>query len=93
MLIENYLILNTSNDDSFYINNLVMKTFAQIFFENNAFLINNGLLEKKLDCSVDWIVKKCKNSFEFHSKLFIVNKHGLNNKTIKLIVKCYFVKS
>ncbi len=59
----------------------------------NAFLINNGLLEKKLDCSVDWIVKKCKNSFEFHSKLFIVNKHGLNNKTIKLIVKCYFVKS
>jgi len=24
-----------------------MKTFAQLFFENNAFIINNELLEKK----------------------------------------------
>jgi hypothetical protein len=48
MLMENYLILNTLNDDSFYINNLIMKTFAQLFFESNAFLINSGLLKKKI---------------------------------------------
>jgi hypothetical protein len=33
----NNLILITLNDDSFYINNLIMKTFEQFFFENNAF--------------------------------------------------------
>ncbi len=39
----NDLILNTLNDDSFQTNNLIMKTFAQLFFESNAFDINSGL--------------------------------------------------
>ncbi len=43
----NDLILNTLNDDSFQINNLIMKSFAQLFFESNAFLTNNGLLKKE----------------------------------------------
>jgi hypothetical protein len=40
-----------------------MKTLAQLVFESNAFLINNGLLKEKLDWLVDWIVKKFKNSY------------------------------
>ncbi len=40
MLMVNNFILNILNNDlTFYINNLVMKTFAQIFFENNAFIL------------------------------------------------------
>ncbi len=46
----NNLILVTLNDDSFYFNNLIMKTFAQLFFENNAFIMSSGLLKKiKMD--------------------------------------------
>jgi hypothetical protein len=41
----NILILNTFNDDSLYTNNLIMKTFVQLFIENNAFIINNELLK------------------------------------------------
>ncbi len=41
----NNLISNTLNDDSFYANNLIMKTFVQLFIENNAFITNNGLLK------------------------------------------------
>ncbi len=45
----NDLILNTLNDDSFQTNNLIMKTFAQLFFESKfAFIINNELLNKKI---------------------------------------------
>ncbi len=43
----NNLISNSLNDDSFYINNLIMKTFAQLFFENNACIINSELLKTK----------------------------------------------
>jgi hypothetical protein len=43
---------------------LIMKTFAQLFFENNAFIMSSGLLKKiKMDWSIDWIVKKFKNSY------------------------------
>jgi hypothetical protein len=38
------LILNTLNDDSYGINNLIIKTFGQFVFENNAFIMNSGLL-------------------------------------------------
>ncbi len=41
----NNLNINTLNDDSFYTSNLIMKTFAQLVFENNAFIINSGLLK------------------------------------------------
>jgi hypothetical protein len=41
----NSLILNTLNDDSLYTNNLIMKTFVQLFIQNNAFIMNNGLLK------------------------------------------------
>jgi len=41
----NKLILNALNDDSFWINNLIMKTFAQLCFANNAFIMNSGLLK------------------------------------------------
>jgi hypothetical protein len=45
MFIANNLILNSLNDYSFYINNLNMKTFAQLFFEHIAFIINGELLK------------------------------------------------
>jgi len=39
-----------------------MKTFAQLFFENNAFIIKSWLLKlKNMDWLVDKIVKKFKN--------------------------------
>ncbi len=41
----NNLILITLDDDSFYVNNLIMKTFEKLFFENNAFIMSNGLLK------------------------------------------------
>jgi hypothetical protein len=41
------MVNNLLYDDTFHINNLIMKTFAQFFFENNAFIMNNGLLNKK----------------------------------------------
>jgi hypothetical protein len=31
-----------------------MKTFAQLFFENNKFIINSGVLEKK-NGLVNWL--------------------------------------
>jgi hypothetical protein len=43
----NNLILNALNGDSLYTKNLIMKTFAQLFFKNNVFIINNGLLKFK----------------------------------------------
>jgi hypothetical protein len=36
----NNLIPNIINNDSFKTNNLIMKKFAQLFFENNAFIMN-----------------------------------------------------
>jgi hypothetical protein len=33
MFMVNNLILNSLNDDSFYTNNLIMKTFAQFFWK------------------------------------------------------------
>jgi hypothetical protein len=48
-----------------------MKTFAQLFFESNAFIINSELFEIKI-----WtgqLIKLLKNSkihIEFHSKFF-----------------------
>jgi hypothetical protein len=57
-----------------------MKTFAQFVFESNSFFINSGLFKKQ-----NWIgqlARLLKNSrihIEFHSKLFILTKHGLKN--------------
>jgi len=44
----NNLILNTLNDESFYTNNLIMMTFSQLIFSNNAFIVNSGLLKLKI---------------------------------------------
>jgi hypothetical protein len=44
----NNLILNTLNDDSFQTNNLIMKAFSQLFFENNALIVNSELLKFKI---------------------------------------------
>jgi hypothetical protein len=41
----NNLMLNTLTDESFQKNNLNMKIFAQLCFQNNAFIINNELLK------------------------------------------------
>jgi hypothetical protein len=41
----NNLILNPLNDDSFQTNNLIIKTFAQLIFENDAIIMNSGLLK------------------------------------------------
>jgi hypothetical protein len=49
----NNLILNALNGDSLYTTNLIMKTFAQLFFENNVFITNSGLLKLK---NTDWLI-------------------------------------
>jgi hypothetical protein len=52
--------------------NLVMKTFAQLFFENNAFIMNSVIL--KLKIWINQLSRLLRNSIihiEFHSKLFI----------------------
>jgi hypothetical protein len=59
-----------------------MKTFAQLFFENNTFIINHGLLINQLI----GLFKNSRIHIDFHSKLFIVTKHGLKNEIIKLNV-------
>jgi hypothetical protein len=54
-----------------------MKTFAQLFFENNAFIINSALL--KLKKWIGQLVGLLRNSnihIEFHSKLFIGLRMG-----------------
>ncbi len=45
---ENDLILNKLNDNSFQINNFIMKTFEILFLENNAFIMNSGLLKSNI---------------------------------------------
>jgi hypothetical protein len=48
MFMVNNLILNTLNDDWSETNNLIMKTISELSFENNAFIINSGLLKFKI---------------------------------------------
>jgi hypothetical protein len=65
---------------------LIKKTFSQLFFENNEFIMNGGKIW------TDWLTVLLRNSrihIEFHSKLFIVIKHQLNNEIIKLNVKSF----
>jgi spore maturation protein CgeB len=58
MFMVNNVILNTLNVESFYINKLIMKTFSQLFFEKNAFIINSGLFEiKNMDWLINYIIK------------------------------------
>jgi hypothetical protein len=54
MFMVNNLALNALNNDSFWINNLIMKTFAQLFFENNAFIIKMNFWNKKYGL-VNWL--------------------------------------
>jgi hypothetical protein len=61
MLILNNLILNTLNDDSFYINNLIMNTIAQFFWILIAFIINNGLVKFKI--WMDQLIRLLKKKF------------------------------
>jgi hypothetical protein len=70
-----------------------MKTFAQLFLENNAFIINNELLKFKI--RIGQLIRLLKNSrihIEFHFIFFIMTKHGLKNEIIKLSVKSFLVK-
>jgi hypothetical protein len=63
MFIVNNIILNLSIENRFYINNLIMKTYVYLVFENKALIVNNELLNfKNMDWLVDCIVKKLKNS-------------------------------
>jgi hypothetical protein len=70
-----------------------MKTFAQFLFNNNAFIINSGLLKKKI-----WtgqLVRLLINSrihIEFQAKLFIGIRNGLKTEMIKFKVNFFFVK-
>jgi hypothetical protein len=67
-----------------------MKTFSQLFFENNGFIVNNGLLKFRI-----WIgqlvglLRNLRIHIEFHSKLFIGTKNGFKNEIIKLIVNFF----
>jgi len=47
MFMVNNLALNALNNDSFWTNNLIMKTFSQLFFENNGFIIKMDFWKKK----------------------------------------------
>ncbi len=67
-----------------------MKTFAQLFFENNAFIINSGFLEKKWTSQLAGLLRNSRIHIEFHSKLFIEIKNGFKNEMIKLTVKSFF---
>jgi hypothetical protein len=70
-----------------------MKTFAQLFFENNAFIINNGFLKSNIWTNkLTRLLKNLKFNIEFYSKMFIVIKHGLKKEMTKLNVKSFFVK-
>jgi len=73
-----------------------MKTFAELFFQNNAFIMNNELLKSNI--WTNQLIKLLRNSnfhIEFYSKLFIVIKHelfieqGLKNEIIKLNVNFF----
>jgi hypothetical protein len=70
-----------------------MKTFAQLLFENNAFIINSGLLKlKKWISQFARLLRNWRIHIEFQSKLFIEIENGLKNEMIKLTVKSFFVK-
>jgi hypothetical protein len=62
---------------------LIMKTFAQLFFENNVIIINNGLLNLKIWTNrLSRLLINSRIHIEFHSQLFIQTKHGLKNEII-----------
>jgi len=66
---------------------LIMKTFAQLFFENNVIIINNGLLNLKIWTNrLSRLLINSRIHIEFHSQLFIQTKHGLKNEIIWLNV-------
>jgi hypothetical protein len=70
-----------------------MKTFTQISFQNNAFIINSGLLKFKIWISqLNRLLKKNLIHNDFHYKLFIVSTYRLENEIIKLSVKSFLVK-
>ncbi len=49
-----------------------MKTFAQLNFESNPFIINSGLLKFKIWTSqLTRLLINSRNYIEFHSKLFL----------------------
>jgi hypothetical protein len=69
-----------------------MKMFTQLFFENNAFIINNGLLKLKFWTNQLAGLLYIYIYIEFHSKICRGTNNGLKNEMIKLNVK-YFVKN
>jgi hypothetical protein len=72
-----------------------MKTFANYYFLNNAFIMNNELLKSNIWTNqLTRLLRNSKIHIEFYFKsfivtkhgLFIVIKHGLKNEIIKLNV-------
>jgi hypothetical protein len=60
---------------------LITKTFAKLFFENNAIIINSELLQLKLWTNqITGLLRNSKIHIESHSKEFI--------RTINHKVKC-----
>jgi hypothetical protein len=51
-IVVNNINLNLSIKISYYINTMIMDTFVNLHFENNAFIISNGLLKFK---NIDWL--------------------------------------
>jgi hypothetical protein len=87
----NNLILNTLNDNSFKQKTWLWKHLRNCF-ENNAFIFNRRLL--KLQIWINKLIGLLKISrihIEFHSKLFILTKHGLNSEIIKLSVNFFLL--
>jgi hypothetical protein len=75
-----------------------MKTFVKLFFEINAFIMNNELLKSNI--WTNQLIRLLRNSnfhIEFYFKLFIMTKHGLfmvikhglKNEIIKLNVNFF----
>jgi hypothetical protein len=65
---------------------MIMNTLVKLYFEINVFIINSQLLKLKM-----WISQLTKLPItwrihvNFHSKMFIMIKHALNNEIIKLM--------
>ncbi len=75
---------------------MITNTFAQLFCENNAFMINSKkifIIEvKNMTSELAGLLRNSRIHIEFHSKKIIGTKNGLKNETIKLNVKFFLVK-
>jgi hypothetical protein len=72
---------------------MIMNTFVKLFFENNVFIIRNGLSKlKSMHWLVHWIINKLNKSYEIHPKLFVATKYALKDEILKSNMTSFFLK-